>query len=45
MRSFNGLVVSVLATALEGRGFKLGRCDGFLREIKKTAANLPSEGK
>jgi hypothetical protein len=33
-RRLSGVVVSVLATGLKGRGFKPGRGDGFLRAIK-----------
>jgi hypothetical protein len=29
-----GVMVSILATGPNGRGFKPGRCDGFLRAIK-----------
>jgi hypothetical protein len=38
-----GVVVRVLATGPKGRGFKLGRRDGFLKAIK-SAKHLPSDG-
>jgi hypothetical protein len=42
--ALGGLVVSVLATGLEVRGFKPGRVRWILRVIK-SVARLPSEGK
>jgi hypothetical protein len=42
--ALGGLVVSVLATGPNVRGFKLGRGRWILRAIK-SVARLPSEGK
>jgi hypothetical protein len=41
-RRLGGVVVSLLATGLKGRGFKPGRGDRFLRAIK--IRNTPSFG-
>jgi hypothetical protein len=40
-----GVVVSVLATGPNGRGFKLGRDDGFLRAIIRSTPSFGWEVK